>query len=148
MTPSLPRSALLLVSPLLALVGCSTSEDAPSSVGRYALTAYLGDSTDLPLPYRQETATPGDSESWDAADLTLRGDSTWVALWHHTLCPGGACQPAHTDTLHGVFSTLPPPTGAELALHLDTWPYVGQGGAALIRGRRLELYGFWVFRRR
>jgi hypothetical protein len=84
---------------------------------------------------------------WDSSTLTLREDSTWRALWHHAYYLSGTWQPFHTDTLHGVFTTIPSPPGWEIALSLETFPYTSQGGPAFIHGRRLFLYNFWVYRR-
>ena len=141
------RLAMLLVPALLATVGCATDESSRNPVGVYDLVAYRWDNVDLALPYRQELSMAGDSEMWDAATLTLEQDSTWRALWHHAIRLGGTWQPFHTDTLHGVFTAIPAPTGWEIALGLTTFPYADQGGPAFINGRDLLLYNSWVYRR-
>jgi hypothetical protein len=87
---------------------------------------------------------PGDSLRVYSGTLTLSSDSTWTNIWHRASCWGGVWEPDAVVTLTGAFSAIP---GDPSAFQLRTVPGPPSYGAAIINGRRLELYGTWIYER-
>jgi hypothetical protein len=148
--PTVLRSSrwVPLLAGVLGLVNCSNPEGPTTVFGTYHLTAYSDGASDLPLPYVQEASTsPSDTDKVYGGSLTLKPDSTWTNVWQRVYCQSGVCGALRSDTLHGTFGHYTPGDSAGTMLLMRTWPYVDSPGPALVRGRRLELYGFWIYER-
>ena len=136
----------LLLTGVLAALSCSNPEAPLGVTGTYHLVAYTWGEGDLALPFVQAALTPGDTEKWYGATLTLLPDSTWTNVWQHMYCPGGVCASMHLDTLHGTFGGFPhDSTGTQFLFW--TPPNLYGPGGAIIQGRRLRLYSIWIFER-
>jgi hypothetical protein len=61
-------------------------------------------------------------------------------------CQSGVCPAIHLDTIHGTFSHYAPGDSAgKITLLMQTVPSPDPPAGAVLRGRRLELYGFWIY---
>ncbi len=118
-----------------------------SVLGTYQMTGYTWGSGDLPLPYVQQASTsPADTDKWYGGSLALQPDSTWTNVTQLVHCHSGVCGALRSDTLHGTFSLATNDSAGTMIL-MRTWPYVYNPGPAVVRGRRLELYRFWIYER-
>lgn len=132
---------------IVGLLSCSDSTSPNTVFGTYRLTGYTVGGSEMPLPYMEASATPGDTDAWYGGSLTLRSDSTWTNVWQHVHCQPGGCGELHEDTLRGTFTLLPVNDTAGTTLVMRNEIDVESPGPALVRGRRLELYGFWLYER-
>ena len=138
---------LLVLTGALAGASC-TSPEAPQGVaGVYHLTGYTLGAGDLPLPYVQAASTPGDTDKYWGATLSLLKDSTWVNILQHQYCPAGSCSPVHSDTIHGTYThTSGDTTGTWFTFWIPGGPSPSYTGAHIV-GRRLELSQMWIYER-
>ena len=140
----LPRHRLLISLATAAFGACVNPEAPASPFGTYHLTACRVDSAEAPVPCLLVNGGPGDSLRVYSGTLTLSSDSTWTNIWHRASCWGGVWEPDAVVTLTGAFSAIP---GDPSAFQLRTVPGPPSYGAAIINGRRLELYGTWIYER-
>ena len=140
--------ALFLMFATWGSVSCLNPQGPSSVFGSYPLTAYTLSAGDLPLPYVRQASTPADTDKWVGGTLILRSDSTWTNVWRIVHCQSGVCAAPDSTTEHGTFNHFAERDSAgAIALVFWTLPANIDQNAAVVRGRRLELNGSWVYER-